>query len=162
MTIVENEQERIAALRDELDYCLKTEEFQHSGGRFPKLVALNKMVWIPDGYDIKPVIRQWAKDNDVSLYEVDWSKVNLRFVNDYENGLLKALSEPRTVMLLENYLAVDFDTRYLVNSVYKDRRVGGFCKPAPNFYFAIATGSMDDRNNKKWDPSERCFVDYQF
>lgn len=32
----------------------------------------------------------------------------------------------------------------------------------PIFYFAIATGSMDNPNNTKWDPSERCFMDYQF
>lgn len=163
MSNIENEQEKITALRAELDRGLKREALHHKSKKFSVSVAPNIMVWVPYGYDITPIIKQWANDNDVNLYEVDWPKVDLKFVNDYENGLLKELSEPRTVMLLKNYPAIDFDTRYLVSSVYKNRTVGGVCEPAPNFFFAIATGSMDDPNNKKLDPSEKsCFMNYKF
>ena len=167
MSNIENEQEKVTALRAELDRCLdrclEMETLHHESKEFPISDAPNIMVWVPYGYDITPIIRQWANDNDVNLYEVDWSKVDLKFVNDYENGLLKELSVPHTVMLLENYSAINFDTRYLVNSVYKNRTVGWKCKPAPNFFFAIATGSMADPSNYRLDMSEKsCFMNYKF
>ena len=110
-----------------------------------------------------------GKVNKKSLFHSDQSvdrqlsAVQEQF-KDYQLALyILAFSSFLDVMLLENYSAINFDTRYLVSSVYKNRTVGGACEPAPNFFFAIATGSMADPSNYRLDMSEKsCFMNYKF
>ena len=111
-------------------------------------LAANWMVKAKTGDDVLTFVKQWAEKNDVHLFVLDWGKLDLAYINDYENGLLQDLSNPKTVMYLENYTGIEFEKRYLVSSVYKDCIVGWLGKPAPNFLFAIATNYTDLPKNQ--------------
>ena len=122
------------------------------------------MINAKTGDDVLAFVRRWAETNNVHLFVLDWDKLDLKYVNDYENGFLKDLSEPNTVMYLENYTGIEFEKRYLA-SVYKDCVVGGFCKPAPNFLFAIATnytGLPKDRFHRLDASEKSCFATIDF
>lgn len=117
------------------------------------------------GDDVLDFVKYWAEKNDVHLLVLDWDKLNPSYINDYENGLLKDLSAPKTVMYLENYTGIEFEKRYLVSNVYKDCIVGELGKPAPNFLFAIATSYTDLPKEQfhRLDSSEKsCFATIDF
>lgn len=136
--------EKKAIINERLDTSLDEAQWiQEDGGEIYEDNLPNIMFWTKAGEDIKPYIRQWAKDNEVRLFELDWQKLNSGFVNDYENGLLKELSVPRTVLFLENLNDYDPKKRNLVLNVYKDRVVGCSAQPVPKLLFAVATAQID-------------------
>lgn len=123
----------------------------------------NCMIKAKTGDDVLAFVKYWAEKNDVHLFVLDWDKLDPAYINDYENGLLKDLSTPKTVMYLENYTGIEFEKRYLVSSVYKDRKAG--CTPVPNFLFAIATSYTDLPKEQfhRLDGSEKsCFATIDF
>ena len=127
-------------LEESLDVSFENALWYHKLKR--QYIPLNYMIEAKTGDEVLSFVKQWAEKNGVHLFVLDWDKLDLKYVNDYENGFLKDLSKKNTVMYLENYTGIEFEKRYLAN-VYKDCVVGGFCKPAPNFLFAIATSYID-------------------
>ena len=125
----------------------------------------NEMILAKTGDDVLTFVKHWAEKNNVHLFVLDWGKLDLAYINDYENGLLQDLSNPKTVMYLENYTGIEVEKRYLVSSVYKDCIVGWLGKPAPNFLFAIATSYTDLPKEQfhRLDSSEKsCFATIDF
>ena len=159
-------EEKKTELEKRLDRSLKIALRQLRKSEHPfDYLAANWMVKAKTGDDVLTFVKQWAEKNDVHLFVLDWNKLNPSYINDYENGLLKDLSAPKTVMYLENYTGIEFEKRYLVSNVYKDCMVGSFCKPAPNFLFAIATSYMDLPKDQfyRLDNSEKsCFATIDF
>ena len=144
-----------------LDRSLKLEmrRAQFGGSGSPH----NCMIRARADDDVLSFVRKWAERNDIHLFVLDWTRLDSKYVDDDENGLLKDLSQPRTVMYLENYTGVEHGKRCLVSDVYKNRDVGSCCKPVPNFLFAIATTVVDDPNIHLMDMAERsCFGTVDF
>ena len=137
-------EEKKTELEEDLDGSLEHAVLRHRKyGKNLHYIPLNCVIEAKTGDDVQTFVRQWEEKNDVHLFVLDWGKLDLDYINDYENGLLKDLSAPKTVMYLENFTGIEFKKRYLVSNVYRDCVVGGFCKPAPNFLFAIATNYTD-------------------
>ena len=159
-------EEKKTELEESLDRSLEHALLYHNrSSRGWQYIPLNYMINAKTGDDVLTFVKQWAEKNGVHLFVLDWNKLDLAYVNDYSNGLLKDLSEQKTVMYLENYTGIEFEKRYLVSKVYKDCMVGGFCKPAPNFLFAIATSYMDLPKEQfhRLDGSEKsCFATIDF
>ena len=150
-------------LKERLDRSYELALRDHRRGEV-QYEPLNWMINAKTGDDVLAFVRRWAEEKDVHLFVLDWDKLDLKYVNDYENGFLKDLSEPNTVMYLENYTGIEFEKRYLAN-VYKDCVVGGFCKPAPNFLFEIATNYTDlpkDRFHRLDGSEKSCFATIDF
>ena len=137
-------EEKKTELEERLDRSLEYAVLRHrKDGKNLHYIPHNCEIGAKTGDDVQTFVRQWAEKNDVHLFVLDWGKLDLDYINDYENGLLKDLSAPKTVMYLENFTGIEFKKRYLVSNVYRDCVAGGFCKPAPNFLFAIATNYTD-------------------
>ena len=135
-------------LEKELEGSLKHALRHRKYGEDMLYDPLNCMIKAKTGDDVLTFVKRWAEKNGVHLFVLDWGKLDLAYINDYENGLLQDLSNPKTVMYLENYTGIEFEKRYLVSSVYKDCIVGWLGKPAPNFLFAIATNYTDLPKNQ--------------
>ena len=140
-SLFEGENGKKTELEEDLDRSLKHALRHRKYGKNLHYIPHNCEIGAKTGDDVQTFVRQWAEKNDVHLFVLDWGKLDLDYINDYENGLLKDLSAPKTVMYLENFTGIEFKKRYLVSNVYRDCVAGGFCKPAPNFLFAIAISS---------------------
>ena len=143
-----------------LEYALKYHKHMRNFQYDPPNLMINAKA----DDDVLSFVKRWAEKNDVHLFWLDWNRLDWKYVNDYENGFLKELSQPNTVMYLENYTGIEFEKRYL-SKVYKDCVVGGLCKPAPNFLFAIATSYRDIPKEQFYclDSSEKsCFAHIDF
>ena len=128
--------------------------------------APNVMIKAKAGDNVLAFVKQWAEENNVHLFVLDWDKLNPAYVNDYENGFLKDLSAQNTVMYLDNFTGIENEKRYLANSVYKNCAVGWECRyVGPNFLFAIATWYTDLPTEQfhRLDGSEKsCFGTVDF
>ena len=152
-------EEKKTELEERLDMSLTHALRYRKSKKNYRYDPLNLMVKAKAGDEVQAFVKRWAEKNDVHLFVLDWNKFDLKYVNDYENGFLKDLSQPKTVMYLENYTGIEFEKRHPSN-VYKNCEVGWLCKYAPNFLFAIATSYMDVPKDQfyRLDPSERsCF-----
>ena len=113
-------EEKKTELEERLDRSLKHALRHRKDGKNLHYIPLNYVIGAKTGDDVQTFVRQWAEKNDVHLFVLDWGKLDLDYINDYENGLLKDLSAPKTVMYLENFTGIEFKKRYLVSNVYKD------------------------------------------
>ena len=102
-------EEKKTELEEDLDGSLEHAVLRHrKDGKNLHYIPLNYVIEAKTGDDVQTFVRQWAEKNDVHLFVLDWGKLDLDYINDYENGLLKDLSAPKTVMYLENFTGIEF------------------------------------------------------
>ena len=169
---VQEKTEIEAVLDNSLKLELRNRVYNHGEHSNPS----NVIFYGRDGFGKKSIIRQWARKNDVNLVEIDVSTIEDTvkkgpgvFIEPEHPSMFSgvristfrdALTTPRTVLLLTNYVCADDKKRNYVRSLIKDRYYDSTMQVAYNFLFAIVVAlphSMEERRYRL-DMSERgCF-----